>query len=77
MTRDLTIDLRDVTVTQATRRRYNSILAYFFAFCQLVQIVLGDDPADAVLDDTAARFIQFLYEQALPKYHANLVCRLS
>ena len=73
MTRDTSINLRDVTVTRVTRLRYTSAISYFFAFCTLVNVVLPADPQEALLDDTGARFVQWLYEQDLPKYHGTLV----
>ena len=73
MARDLSLDLRSAAVTGVTRARYTSAISYFFVFCTLIDVVIPSDPQEALLDDTAARFVQWLYEQNLPKYHGNLV----
>ena len=73
MPRDTSIDLRAAAVTPGTRQRYSVSLAYFFVFLQLMNIILPDDPSEQLLDDSAARFVQWLYSEFLPKYHGNLV----
>ena len=72
MPRDLTVNLRRLSVTAATAARYAEAFAYFLQFCTIMDIVLGAQPSDSLLDESLCDWIQFLWNTSNPHYWANL-----
>ena len=72
MPRDLTANLRRLSVTATTAARYAEAFAFFMQFCTIMDIVLGAQPSDALLDETLTDWIQFLWNTSSPHYWANL-----
>ena len=72
MPRDLTVNLRRLSVTRPTAVRYAEAFGYFMQFCVIMDIVLGTQPSDFLLDETLIDFIQFLWNSNSPHYWANL-----
>ena len=64
--RDLTLDLRSVTVTAQTRARYSVAFGYFLAYAALVSVVIDAHTPEATLDDTCFNFVQWCYSSNLP-----------
>ena len=72
MPRDLTVNLRRLSVTPATAVRYAEAFAFFMQFCTTMDIVLGAQPSDVLLDESLTDWIQFLWNSSSPHYWANL-----
>ena len=72
MPRDLTVNLRRLSVTRPTAVRYAEAFGYFMQFCVIMDIALGTQPSDFLLDETLIDFIQFLWNSNSPHYWANL-----
>ena len=72
MPRDLTADLRRLSVTRPTAVRYAEAFAFFLQFCLIMDIALGTAPSNDLLDETLTDFIQFLWSSSCPHYWANL-----
>ena len=72
MPRDLTVNLRRLSVTRQTATRYAEAFGFFLQFCLIMDIALGATPCDALLDESLTDFIQFLWNSSSPHYWANL-----
>ena len=78
MPRDPTVDLRRTAGAASTQSRYATALQYFWAFCQLVNIVLGATPAEPILDEAVTSYIEWLFRENLPKFQSfRLVSSLT
>ena len=73
MPRDVTADLRRTAVSAGTQSRYATALQYFWAFCQLVNVVLGIFPEESALDEAVTTYIEWLYRENLPKFQSTLI----
>ena len=73
MPRDPTVDLRRTAVAASTQSRYATSLQYFWAFCQLVNVVLGATPAEPDLDEAVTSCIEWLFRENLPKFQSSLI----
>ena len=73
MPRDITADLRRTAVSAGTQTRYATALQYFWAFCRLVNVVLGVSPAEPDLDEAVTSYIEWLFRENLPKFQSSLV----
>ena len=73
MPRDPTVDLRRTAVSASAQTRYASALQYLWAFCQLVNVVLGATPAEQDLDEAVTSYIEWLFRENLPKFQSTLI----
>ena len=73
MARDLTADLRRTAVSASTQTRYATALQYFWAFCRLVNVVLGATPAEPDLDEAVTSYIEWLFRENIPKFQSTLI----
>ena len=73
MPRDVSADLRRTAVSAGTQTRYATALQYFWAFCRLVNVVLGVSPDESALDEAVTTYIEWLFRENLPKFQSTLI----